>query len=410
MRTLRMGIVGGGKGAFIGAVHRTAATMDGRARLVAGCLSSDPARARESGREPPWNLPDDRNYGSWQEMLERELARPVGDGPDARIDFVSVVTPNHAHAPIAGAFARAGFHVVCDKPLCMNSAEARELAAAHKAGGGVFAVTYNYSGYPLVKQARHMVAQGELGEIRKVIVEYNQGWLASKLEDSGQKQADWRTDPKRAGIGGAIGDIGSHAEHLLRYITGLEITQVCADLTSFVPGRALDDDANLLLRLGNGARGLLYCSQVCIGGENDLRIRVWGTKAGLEWRQEEPNALFFRVDGKPEQVFRRGNGYLCPAAQSATRIPSGHPEAFLEAFANVYRGAMEAMTRSQRADGRAQAASASKGGGLGGSPASAAAALDYPTLEDGARGVHFIEKTVESARSDRKWTDAAFVM
>lgn len=412
MRTLRMGIVGGGKGAFIGAVHRTAATMDGRARLVAGCLSSDPARARQSGREPPWNLPDDRNYGSWQEMLERELARPVGDGPEARIDFVSVVTPNHAHAPIAGAFARAGFHVVCDKPLCMNSAEARELAAAHKAGGGVFAVTYNYSGYPLVKQARHMVASGELGEIRKVIVEYNQGWLASKLEDSGQKQADWRTDPKRAGIGGAIGDIGSHAEHLLRYITGLEVTQVCADLTSFVPGRALDDDANLLLRLGNGARGLLYCSQVCIGGENDLRIRVWGTKAGLEWRQEEPNALFFRADGKPEQVLRRGNAYLCPAAQSATRIPSGHPEAFLEAFANVYRGAMEAMSSGLEVGRHSVPA------GLGASDRARHGVpghqgrpeLDYPTLEDGARGVHFIEKTVESARSDRKWTDAAFVM
>jgi predicted dehydrogenase len=408
MHKLKMGIIGGGKGAFIGAVHRMAATLDGRAELVAGCMSSDPARARESGRESPWNLADDRNYGTWQEMLERELARPVGTDASARIDFVSIVTPNHAHAPIAGAFARAGFHVVCDKPLCMNTAEARELAAAQKQGGGIFAVTYNYSGYPMVKQARHMVmggASGELGEIRKVIVEYNQGWLASQLEQSGQKQADWRTDPKRAGIGGAIGDIGSHAEHLLRYITGLDITHICADLTSFVPGRQLDDDANLLLRLSNGARGILTCSQVCIGGENDLRIRIWGTKAGLEWRQEEPNALCFRIDGKPEQVLRRGNAYLCPAAQAATRIPSGHPEAFLEAFANVYRGAFEAIAA---ASGESRGASGAKSGGLGGSPSAAAPVLDYPTLEDGARGVHFIEKTVESALSDRKWTTAMF--
>lgn len=405
MHKLKMGIIGGGKGAFIGAVHRIAATLDGRAELIAGCLSSDPARAKESGRESPWNLAEDRNYGTWQEMLERELARPVGADANARIDFVSIVTPNHAHAPIAGAFARAGFNVICDKPLCMNSAEASDLTAAHKAGGGIFAVTYNYSGYPLVKQAKHMVAGGELGEIRKVIVEYNQGWLASKLEQSGQKQADWRTDPKRAGIGGAIGDIGSHAEHLLRYITGLDITHICADLTSFVPGRQLDDDANLLLRLSNGARGILTCSQVCIGGENDLRIRIWGTNAGLEWRQEEPNALHFRIDGKPEQVLRRGNAYLCPAAQGATRIPSGHPEAFLEAFANVYRGAFEAIAA---ASGESQVTGGAKSGGLGGSPGNAAPALDYPTLEDGARGVHFIEKTVESSQSDRKWTDASF--
>ncbi len=405
MHKLRMGIIGGGKGAFIGAVHRMAATLDGRAELVAGCMSSDPVRAKESGRESPWNLADDRNYGTWQEMLERELTRPAGDSPEARIDFVSIVTPNHAHAPIAAAFARAGFNVVCDKPLCMNSAEVRELAAAKRQGGGVFAVTYNYSGYPMVKQARHMVTSGELGEIRKVIVEYNQGWLASKLEQTGQKQADWRTDPRRAGIGGAVGDIGSHAEHLLRYITGLEISHICADLTSFVPGRQLDDDANLLLRLSNGARGILTCSQVCIGGENDLRIRIWGTKSGLEWRQEEPNALYFRIDGKPEQVLRRGNAYLCPAAQAATRIPSGHPEAFLEAFANVYRGAFEAIAA---ASGGSRVASGAKSGGLGGSPSNAAPALDYPTLEDGARGVHFIEKTVESAQSERKWTDTRY--
>jgi predicted dehydrogenase len=269
--------------------------------------------------------------------------------------------------------------VVCDKPLVHSSAQAQELAGIVARTGKVFAVTYNYTGYPLVKQAREMVRSGVIGEVRKVIVEYNQGWLASNLEATGQKQADWRTDPARSGLGGAIGDIGSHAENLLATITGLEITQICADLTAFVPGRRLDDDANLLLRLSNGARGVLIASQIEVGHENDLRIRVFGTKGTLEWRQEEPNQLIHRSEGEAMRVLTRGSGYLCEAAKSATRIPAGHPEAFLEAFANVYREAFKQMRGDVQCG-------------------------DFPTVKDGARGVRFIEKTVESAGSSVKWT------
>ena len=379
---LRMGMVGGGREAFIGAVHRKACALDGQIDFVAGALSSNPEKALASGRD--LGLSPDRNYPSWGAMLDAELKRPV-DGPDARIDFVSIVTPNDTHFSIAKEFAAAGFHVVCDKPLVHSSAQARELIDAVKKSGVVFAVTYNYSGYPMVKQARHMVREGQLGEIRKVIVEYNQGWLASALEKTGQKQAGWRTDPSRSGVGGAIGDIGSHAEQLVSYVTGLELEAICADLTSFVPGRRLDDDANLLLRFTNGARGILTASQVEIGHENDLRIRIWGDRAGLEWHQESPNDLWYKPDGQPVQLLRRGNGYLCDAAKKNSRLPAGHPEAFLEAFANVYLGAAKAIRAS---------------GGVSGED------FDFPTVYDGARGVHFIEKTVESSMSDRKWTDA----
>ena len=376
-----MGMVGGGKDAFIGAVHRRAACFDLGVQFVAGCLSSSPAKALDSGRE--LGLAANRNYGTWQEMLGSELKLPLGE----RIDFVSIVTPNHVHAPVAKAFAEAGVNVVCDKPLCLNSAEAAGLIAAQKKSGVVFAVTYNYSGYPMVKQARHMVANGELGTIRKVIVEYNQGWLAAKLEASGQKQADWRTDPSRSGAGGAIGDIGSHAEQLVSNITGLHIESLCAALTSFVEGRRLDDDANVLLRLSGGARAVLIASQIEIGHENDLSIRVFGTKGTLGWRQEEPNELWHRQIGEPDRVLRRGNGYLCDAAKSASRLPPGHPEAFFEAFANMY------------AEACAHISAREAGGAKDGKQT-----WDYPTLIDGARGVRFIEKTVESAGSDRKWT------
>ena len=383
-----MGMVGGGLGAFIGAVHRTAACMDAGVRFAAGCLSSTPDKALASGRA--LGLDASRNYPTWQTMLEGELRRAPAD----RIDFVSIVTPNHVHHPVALAFAKAGFHVVCDKPLVHTWAQASELIAAVKASGKVFAVTYNYSGYPLVKHAREMVRSGQIGEVRKVIVEYNQGWLAGQLEATGQKQADWRTDPGRNCASGAIGDIGSHAEQLTSYITGLEIAAICADLTAFVPGRRLDDDANLLLRLGKpggdaNVRGVLIASQIEIGHENDLRIRIFGTTGSLEWRQEEPNALVVRKDAQPEQVLRRGNGYLCEAAKQATRIPPGHPEAFLEAFANVYNNACAAMRAGK--------------GGL-----AAAEEFDFPGVIDGARGVWFVEKTVESAASDRKWTRAEF--
>lgn len=381
---LKMGMVGGGRDAFIGMVHRTAACMDGHVRFTAGALSSSPEKALASGKD--LGLDDRRNYPTWRKMLESELALPKGE----RIDFVSIVTPNHMHFDVAHAFISAGINVVCDKPLVHTSSQADQLINAARSSGAVFAVTYNYSGYPLVKQARHMVREGELGAIRKVIVEYNQGWLATKLEGSGQKQADWRTDPARSGLGGAIGDIGSHAEQLVSCITGLEIDSICADLSTFVPGRRLDDDANLLLRFAPrdsiAARGVLTASQISVGRENDLNIRVLGENGSLHWRQEEPNNLVFYPLGKPEQVLRRGNDYLCAAAKSNTRIPSGHPEAFLEAFANVYNAAGDAI--------RARNAGKTVADGE----------FDYPSLIDGARGVRFIEKTVESSISDRKWT------
>lgn len=382
-KILKMGMVGGGQGAFIGAVHRIAACLDNRAVLAAGCFSASPEKAVASGRE--LGVADARNYPTWQAMLERERKLPAGE----RIDFVSIVTPNHVHHPVAKAFAEAGIHVVCDKPLTTTAALARELVEVVRKSGVVFGVTYNYSGYPMVRQAREMVRQGELGAIRKVIVEYNQGWLAGKLEATGQKQADWRTDPARSGAGGAIGDIGSHAEQLAATISGLEIESICADLTSFVPGRRLDDDANLLLRFvpkgGVQAKGVLIASQIEVGHENDLRIRVFGEKASLEWRQEEPNGLVLRPDGQPERVYRRGNGYVCEAAKKATRLPAGHPEAFFEAFANVYGGVFDAI-------------------GAGTRGIEAAEKHDFPGVMDGARGVVFIEKTVESSKSEKKWT------
>lgn len=370
-----MGMVGGGRDAFIGGVHRKAAALDGQIELVAGALSSKPDKALASGKD--LGLSDDRNYPTWKAMLEGESKLPR----EQRIDFVSIVTPNDVHFDVAKAFVQAGFHVICDKPLCHSSSQARELIDVVKKAKTVFAVTYNYSGYPMVKQARQMVRQGLLGDLRKVIVEYNQGWLSTALEQTGQKQAAWRTDPMRAGMSGAIGDIGSHAEQLVSTITALEMEAICADLTTFVPERKLDDDANLLIRFKGGAKGVLVASQIEIGHENDFRIRVWGSKAGLEWHQENPNELWFKPDGQPVQLLRRGNGYLCDEAKAATRIPAGHPEAFFEAFANVYLGAAAAM-RGEKSG------------------------LDFPTVYDGARGVHFIEKTVESSKSDRKWTDA----
>jgi predicted dehydrogenase len=292
------------------------------------------------------------------------------------------------HYPVAKAFAAAGIHVVCDKPLVHTSKQANDLIRTVEKSGVVFAVTYNYTGYPLIKHARHMVQKGVLGDLRKIIVEYNRGWLATNLEASGQKQADWRTDPARSGAAGAIGDIGSHAENLVATVTGLEIESICADLTTFVPGRKLDDDGNLLIRYAGGARGVLIASQIEVGGENDLRLRVFGTKGGLEWHQESPNHLVWNPLSGPRQILTRGSSYLCAEAQKATRLPTGHPEAFLEAFANVYLGAAEAIRAAQ---------SRKKLGKLEG---------DYPTVYDGARGVHFIEKTVESSHSSKKWTSA----
>lgn len=382
MRKLKMGMVGGGSDAFIGAVHRSAAVLDGKIEFAAGALSSTREKALASGRELA--LPEERNYGSWQEMIEGELLLPE----EERIDFVSVVVPNHMHFPVAHAFTEAGFNVVCDKPMVHTSGQAAELIEAVVKAGTVFAVTYNYTGYPMVKQARHMVRRGDLGEVRKVIVEYSQGWLASKLEDSGAKQAEWRTDPERSGIAGAIGDIGSHAENLAATVTGLEVSEICADLTTFVEGRRLDDDGNLLIRYEGGARGVLISSQISAGEENNLSIRVYGTEAGLEWRQENPNYLRFKPAEAPEQILKRGNEYLCEEAASTTRVPPGHPEAFIVAFANIYSEVGAAIRRARG------------GGAASGRPA------DFPTVYDGARSVFFIEKTVESANTGKKWTDA----
>lgn len=379
-RKLRYAMVGGGQGAFIGAVHRRAMALDGQYELVAGALSSTPERARASGRA--LGLADDRNHADWQALLADEQRR----SPQERIDLVVIVTPNHVHFPVAQAFVQAGFHVVCDKPLVHTTQDAQALLEAVRARGTVFGVTYNYGGYPMVRQAREMVKRGELGEIRKIVVEYNQGWLATRLEAEGNKQAVWRNDPAQSGGGGAIGDIGSHAENLVAAVTGLEVEALCADLTAFVPGRQLDDDANVLLKFVGGARGVLVASQINTGVENGLRLRVSGTLGTIEWWQEDPNRMtHFPLDGPP-RLLTRGAPWLHPAALQAGRIPPGHPEGFIEAFANVYLGVAAAIRA--HAEGRA--------------PDPLAA--DYPDIEAGVRGVRFIEAVLASARSERKWT------
>ena len=382
MTTLRMGMVGGGPGAFIGDVHRRAACLDGDVELVAGAFSASPSKSRRKGRE--LGLSRARTYDSYLDMVERERALPE----DQRIDFVSVVTPNHLHCPVATAFLEAGFHVVCDKPMTLDVPEARRLKQVVTRSRRVFALTYNYTGYPMVKLARDLVRQGDLGRLRKVVVQYPQGWLSTRLEQAGLKQAEWRTDPTRSGAAGCIGDIGTHAENLTEYITGLQIVELCADLTTFVRGRRLDDDGTVLLRLQRGVRGVLLASQIAVGEENGLAIRVYGEEKGLEWHQEHPNTLTLRSQDGPLEVWSRGHGYVearSPAAARATRLPAGHPEAFLEAFANVYRNAADTI-RARRARTRPDPL-----------------ARDFPTVDDGLRGMVFIETVVKSARSTRKW-------
>ena len=380
---LRYAMVGGGQGAFIGAVHRHAMALDGRMLLTAGALSSDPERARASGRA--LGLPDERSHATWQALLEDELRRPRAE----RVDFFCVVTPNHLHYPVARACVEAGIHVVCDKPLVNTLEEAEALAQAVRRSGVVFAVTYNYTGYPMVREARELVRSGAIGELRKVIVEYHQGWLATKIEQSGHKQAAWRTDPALAGVAGAIGDIGSHAENLVASVPGLEIDSLCADLTSFVPGRRLDDDGSILVRYTGGARGVMLASQIAAGHENDLRLRVFGTLGSLAWHQEEPDRLVHSPLDGPQRVLTRGQPWLSEASRRATRLPAGHPEAFIEAFANLYAGVAEAIDARQ--SGRPPAANEA----------------DFPDIDDGVRGVRFIHKTVESAGSAAKWTSWA---
>jgi len=381
-RKLRFGMIGGGRGAFIGGVHRIAAAMDGQAELVAGAFSSDPARSKASGED--LFLDPARVYGSYAEMAAAESRLPAG----MRLDFVVIVTPNHQHFGPAKLFLEAGFHVVCDKPVTFDLKQAKQLRAVVKKSGKIFVLTHNYTGNAMVKQARQMVRAGALGKLRKVVVEYPQGWLADAVEKTGQKQAAWRTDPKRSGAAGCMGDIGTHAENLARYITGLEIEELCADLTTFVKGRQLDDDGNVLLRFKGGAKGILNASQICVGDENNLNIRVYGTKAAVEWHQEHPNELVVKYPDQPRQVWRRGNGYDGPEAQRFTRIPAGHPEGYLEAFGNIYREAFRAIAAA-----------------VAGAPVPPD--LDYPTIDDGVEGMAFIEAVVRSSRRGARWVRPA---
>ena len=378
-RKIRMGMVGGGRDAFIGAVHRMAAALDGHIELVCGAFSSDPERSRASGAD--LYLPANRVYGDFHEMMAAEAKLPA----DERMDFVSVVTPNNVHFPVAKAALEAGFHVMSDKPMTFDLAEARDLAALVERTGLQFGLTHNYTGYPMVKEARHMVRSGAVGAVRKVVVEYPQGWLATLIESEGQKQASWRTDPARAGASSCIGDIGTHAENLMEYITGLRIAELCADLTTMVEGRQLEDDGNVLVRLDNGARGVLYASQISAGEENPLTIRVYGELAGLEWRQEEPNTLTVKWGDRHREVRRTGVGDLSEASAAHTRLPPGHPEGFVEAFANLYRN--YALALQARLAGEQPASD-----------------LDFPTVHDGVRGMAFISACVASSASDQKWT------
>jgi predicted dehydrogenase len=380
-RRIRYSMVGGGRDAFIGAVHRNAMALDGQYEFVAGALSGSPERSRASGAD--LGLADERNHGTWQALLADERRRAPGD----RVDVVVIVTPNHLHHDVAHAFVDAGFHVVCDKPLVHTSAQADALVDLVAARGTLFAVTYNYTGYPMVREARELVRAGAIGAVRKVAVEYHQGWLAGALETSNNKQSTWRMDPARGGPAGAMADIGSHAENLVSVVTGLELESLCADLSSFGAGRLLDDDAGLLLRFVGGARGVMSASQIAAGNENDLRLRVMGERGMLDWRQEEPNVLIHApVDG-PRRILTRNSPGLSEAARRACRLPPGHPEGFIEAFANLYLG-VAADLRLREAQGRAATAEEA----------------DYPRIDAGARGVRFIERAVASSASDLKWT------
>lgn len=371
-RKLRAGIVGGGQGDCIGGVHRMAAELDGQAEVVAGAMSTDPQRAEDSARA--WYL--QRSYNSFEEMAETEASLPDG------IDVVMVTVPNHLHYPVASAFLNHGMHVVCDKPMTLTLEEARKLVALVAQKKLIVALTHDYTGYPIVRHARHLVRTGALGTMRKVLVEYVQDRLMEPVERTGNKQAIWRADPAKAGMAGAVGDIGTHGANLLEFITGIRIASVCADLTTFVEGRQLDDDANILLRLENGRKGVLTCSQVAAGEENALSIRIYGSKAGLEWHQMEPNTLLFKQPGQPQQVLRTGIPYMSDEAKAATRLPAGHPEGFLEAFANLYRLAIADIWR-------VEAGETPEGG--------------YPTVHDGLRGMQFITSVVESSQKGGIW-------
>ena len=374
MNKIKLGMVGGGNGAFIGDVHRMAARLDGRYELIAGSLSSDANRAAESAAE--LGVDAKRSYNSYHEMARKEGKLKSG------IDAVTIVTPNHLHADVAKEFLKAGIHVICDKPLTSNLQDAEELAKLVKDTGLVFAVTYNYSGYPMVRQAKEMVANGELGNIRVVQLEYAQDWLATNIERNGQKQAAWRTDPKQAGKGGAIGDIGTHAFHLAEFITGLKASSILADLDSFVLGRTLDDNANILFHYKNGAKGMLWVSQVASGKENGLQIRIYGDKGGLQWAQEDPNYLHFSLLGHAKKILTRAGSGTGSLSNAAARIPSGHPEGFIEGFANIYRETADLIDAYREKKSITSL---------------------IPTVDDGLRGMRFIDKAVASNQAGSIW-------
>ncbi len=381
MRKLRMGMIGGGPGAFIGAVHRSAAALDGLIELVCGAFSSSAEKSKTMAGE--LNLPPERVYGSWEEMIEKEKELPAGQ----RMDFVSIVTPNHVHFGPAKAAMEAGFDVVMDKPMTFDLAEAKELKKVVERTGRYFCLTHTYSGYPMVKEARQQVQNGVLGTIRKIFVTYPQGWLSQYLEATGYKQAEWRTDPTRSGAAGAMGDIGTHAFNLTEYVTGLQVSALCAQINIVVEGRKLDDDGAVLLQYNNGATGVLMASQIMAGEENNLTIKVYGEKGGIEWSHVEPNSLILKMLNAPVQTLRAGNDYLSNLAKHNTRTPWGHPEGFFEAFANLYRnfalcvGARESGTEPK------------------------AEWLDFPSVDDGIRGMAFIENVIASGKSEKKWTE-----
>ncbi len=379
-RKLKMGMVGGGRGAFIGQVHRMAANLDGKIELVAGAFSSDPEKSKLSGED--FFLDPARVYGSYQEMAEKEAALPEGE----RVDFVSIVVQNNLHFDVSKTFLEAGIHVVCDKPMTLSLDEAYELRKVVESSGQIFALTHNYTGYPMVKEARRMVRDGELGRLLKIVAEYPQGYAVGDVEGDGQgKISNWRSDPKTAGISNCMSDIGTHAHNLVRYICGVEVEEMCSDLTAFIPGRELDDDGNNLVRYSGGAKGIIHASQVSNGDENELNIRAYGTKASIEWHQEDPNELIVKYANAPRKVYRRGNDYLGADAQKYSRTPFAHPEGFIEAFANIYLAVAEAI--SDRIDGK----DAPEGG------------YDFPDVNDGIAGMAFIKCAVDSSNSDQKW-------
>ena len=381
-RKLRMGMVGGGSDAFIGAIHRLAANMDGQIELACGCFSGNPDISISSGKS--YFLPDDRVYKTFEQMFEKEALLPE----ERRIDFVTIVTPNFLHFKPAMMALENKFHVVVDKPITFTLDEAKKLRAKVSETGLILALTHTYSGYPAIKEARQLVKQGTLGTIRRIYVEYPQGWLADKQEDKGNAQAEWRTDPGRSGIAGCMGDIGTHAFHLAEYVSGLKATHLCAELNTFVPGRKLDDDGVALIRFSGGAKGVLMASQIALGEENDIKIRIYGDKAGLEWTQADPNTLWLKWPGKPAEKLRVGQGYLGGTAKHNSRTPAGHPEGYLEAFANIYRNF--SLTVRSRIEGK--------------EPKSEW--LDFPGIEDGVRGMQFIETVVRAGHSDdKKWVE-----